>query len=76
MTKFNLSLSFVLLNLFVNVAMIWSYAPLVPSHKLDRIQEVFLCEKALIDDNLNQPLPLFLNLSFDEVCVHLLLHIR
>lgn len=56
--------------------MIWCYAPLVPSHKLDRIQEVLLCEKELINDNLNQPLPFFLNLSFDEVSVHMFLHIR
>lgn len=56
--------------------MIWCYAPLVPSHKLNRIQEVLLCEKELINDNLNQPLPFFLNLSFDEVSVHMFLHIR
>ena len=54
--------------------MIWFYAPVVPSHKLDRIREVLLCEKELIDDNLNQPLPFFFNLPFDEVSVYVPSH--
>ena len=53
--------------------MIWFSAPLVPSYKLDRIQEVLLCERELIDDNQTEPLPCFLNLSFDEVSVHMLI---
>ena len=52
------------------LTIIWfKFATLVPSHKLDRMQEVLLCERELTTDDLQQPLPFLLNLSFDEVCV-------
>lgn len=41
----------------------------VPLMKMDRIQEVLLCERELMEDNFYKPLPVFVNLSFDEVCV-------
>ncbi|XP_044182510.1 uncharacterized protein LOC114952477 isoform X2 [Acropora millepora] len=36
--------------------------------KMDRTQEVQFCEKELMESNTHKPLPVFLNLFFDETC--------
>ncbi|XP_044166660.1 uncharacterized protein LOC122950740 [Acropora millepora] len=36
--------------------------------KMDRTQEVLFCEKELMESNTHKPLPVFLNLFFDETC--------
>ncbi|XP_074610031.1 uncharacterized protein LOC141864195 [Acropora palmata] len=40
----------------------------VPTSQMDRTVEVIQCERELTEGNPHQPLPVFLNLSFDEVC--------
>ena len=42
---------------------------------MDRVQEVIMCERELMDGNVYKPLPVLLNLSFDEVCV-IILHYK
>ena len=43
---------------------------IVPLSKMDRMQEVLTCESELLEGNIYTPMPVFLNLSFDEVRVH------
>lgn len=45
------------------------FPPIVLITKMDRTQEVLLCERELMESNIHKPLPVFLNLFFDEVCV-------
>lgn len=40
----------------------------VPLSKIDRVHEVMICEKDLMDGNVYKPLPVLLNLPFDEMC--------
>ena len=56
------------LNVILNVV-------LVPLSKIDRVHEVMICEKDLMDGNVYKPLPVLLNLPFDEVCV-IILHYK
>ncbi|CAH3171108.1 unnamed protein product, partial [Porites lobata] len=35
---------------------------------MDRFQEVIDCERKLLDGNIYKPMPVFLNLLFDEMC--------
>lgn len=50
------------------------FGPTVLIAKMDRTQEVLFCEKELMESNTHKPLPVFLNLSFDEVCVTKISH--
>ena len=56
------------LNVILNVV-------LVPLDKMDRVHEVMICKKELMDGNVYKPLPVLLNLPFDEVCV-IILHYK
>ena len=42
---------------------------------MDRVHEVIVCERELMDGNEYKPMPVLLNLSFDEVCV-IILHYK
>ena len=46
---------------------------LVPIQQMDRTLEALLCEKELMDPSNIYRLPIFLNLSFDEVCVQIMI---
>lgn len=40
---------------------------IVSSQQMDRTQEVLVCEAEILEGNTHE-LPVFLNLTFDEVC--------
>ena len=44
------------------------FSPIVLITKMDSTQEVLFCERELMKNNTYKPLPVFLNLFFDEVC--------
>ena len=50
--------------------MCWLFASLVALGRLDRVEEVLLCERELYQNYaVLESLPVFLNLTFDQACI-------